>query len=248
MFKKLKAGMGVGGAEVSLTLQTPSAYPGGVVTGVVDITGGSVEQTVEAVLISLVAKVEVDSERHDHEMLAFHDEKLAGFTLGEGERKQVPFSIGVPWAAPFTVLGGRELHKCFVGVRARLEIARSKDPEQIEPIAIYALPAHERCVEAVTGLDFRLMEADFSLGNIADNDMPFMQELEFKPPPRYKATFKEIELTFDARPTELEVTIDADTKRTKTFGLNLGEFSEFTVPYDAIDTFDWAGTIEQKLA
>ena len=249
MFKKMMASMGAGGAKVETTLQTPSVYPGGVVQGLIDITGGSVEQMIEYVAVSLTARVEVESGDSEYDsMVSFHQHKLTGsFKLDENQKHQLPFQLQVPWETPFNVIGGQQLPKCFVGVRTELEIARSVDKTDVDPIAVYALPAHERLLAAFTQLGFRFTGADFEQGRVTGSQLPFYQEIEFAPSPQFASSINELEVTFVSRATDFDVIIEAD-KRGGLFTEGTDAISRFTVAYAHIDSFDWPSAIHQHVA
>jgi sporulation-control protein len=249
VFKKMMASMGAGGASVQTTLKTPSVYPGGVVEGVIDITGGSVDQLIEYVAVSLTARVEVESSDSEYDaMLSFHQHRLTGsFKLDDGSRHQLPFQMQVPWECPFNVIGGQQLPKCFIGVRTELEIARSVDKTDVDPLAVYALPAHERLLQAFTQLGFRFHGADFEKGKVTGSTLPFYQEIEFYPSQQFASAMKELEVTFVTRNTSMDVIMEID-KRGGFMASGGDTISRFSVDYAQIDHFDWAGALNHHIA
>jgi len=249
VFKKMMASMGAGGAKVETTLKTPSVYPGGIVEGMIDITGGSVDQLIEYVAVSLTARVEVESGDSEYDaMVSFHQHKLTGsFKLDDGSRHQLPFQIQVPWETPFNVIGGQQLPKCFIGVRTELEIARSVDKTDVDPIAVYALPAHERLLAAFTQLGFRFKGADFEQGKVTGSTLPFYQEIEFYSAPQFASSVKELEVTFITRNTSMDVILEVDKKGG--FASSGGDqMSRFSVDFAQLDHFDWAGALNHHMA
>src|SRR3712207_2853358 len=143
----------------------------------------------------------------------------------------------IPWETPFNVIGGQQLPKCFVGVRTELEIARSVDKADVDPIAVYALPAHERLLSAFTQLGFRFHGADFERGRVTGSQLPFYQEIEFYPPAQFASAIKELEVTFVTRQTDMDVILEVD-KRGGAFTSGGDQMSRFSVQYAQLDSFD----------
>ena len=249
MFKKVMAKVGAGGGRVETTLTNSSVYPGGTVEGVIDIGGGEVSQLVEYVAASLVARVEVESgDSEYHQMLSFHEHRLTGaFELGPGAQYQLPLQLQVPWETPFNVINSQELPRCFVGVRTELEIARARDQRDVDPIYVYALPAHERLLQAFLQLGFRFKDADFERGQVPGSMLPFYQEVEFFSSPQYAHAFNEVEVTFLTRPDAMEVILEID-KRGGFMAGSTDRVTRFTIGFNQLDQFDWTTALNQYLA
>jgi sporulation-control protein len=247
MFKKVMAKVGAGGARVETTLTNASVYPGGTVEGIIDIAAGEVDQQVEYVAASLVARVEVESgDSEYHELLSFHEHRLTGaFELGPGAQYQLPVQLQVPYETPFNVINNQQLPRCFVGVRTELEIARSRDQRDVDPIYVYALPAHERLLQAFLALGFRFKDADFEKGLIPGSNLPFYQEVELLSSPEYAHRFNEVEVTFLTRPDAMDVILEIDKRG---FLASTDQVSRFSVGFDQLDQFDWTTALNQYLA
>lgn len=101
-FKKFLASAGIGGAKVDTVLHDPNCTPGGVLHGVVNLTGGKADQRVQRINLALVARVEVEyhTSEGDQERLQnmeFHEQQVAQeFELAAGREHQLPFSMEVP--------------------------------------------------------------------------------------------------------------------------------------------------------
>ena len=174
------AKVGSGGASVEATLTTTSAYPGGVVDGYVDIRGGEVVQHVEYVSAALAAYVEVPEPGTPHaaykEMLSFHEQRLHGaFPLNPGDVYRLPIEMQVPLETPFNVWDGQHLQRCFLGVRTELEISRSRDKTDTDPIYVYPLRAHERLLQAAFRLGLGFKDASFRRIALHGSTLPFHQ-------------------------------------------------------------------------
>jgi sporulation-control protein len=248
VFKKMLASMGAGGGSVETTLKTPSAYPGGVVEGIIDIKGGSVDQMIDYVAVGLVARVEIESGDSEYDSyVKFHEHRLTGsFKLDDGAAHQLPFQLQIPWETPVNVIGGMTLPKCFIGVRTELEIQRSVDKTDVDPLAVYALPAHEKLLAAFSDIGFRFKGADMEKGRVTGGSLPFYQEIEFYPPPQFAHNVNELEVTFVTRATEMDVILEID-KRGGFVSSGHDQISKFTVPFAQVDTFDWSGNLNHYI-
>lgn len=247
VFKRLKARFG-GGTTVETTVHTPLAQPGGVLEGVVDIVGGEFEQQISYLALALVARVEVETEDSEHHTdIAFAEERVLGaFTLHPAEQRSVPFVLHLPLETPFTVLGGRDLPGVRLGVRTELEIARSTDKGDFDPVRVAPLPAQERVLDALDRIGCRVKGVDLEKGRVPGSALPFYQEVEYTLPREFARGMSELEVTFLAGPHGMEVLLEADRKGGF---LDAGgdRVHRLTVGYDTVDTEDWEATMRHHL-
>lgn len=210
----LMARMGAGGAKVDTVLHTPVTQPGSQVTGVVNLTGGSVSQDVERIDLALEAVVEVESGDHEwRETVRFGAATVAGSaSVGAGEALSFPFALQVPWQAPFTQVGGWALRGVSVGVRTKVVIAGAVDPGDLDPVRIEPLAAQAAVLDALGQLGFRFKGADVEKGRLPGSELPFYQEVEFAPAPQYARRINELEVTFLAGPHGIDVVLEADRR------------------------------------
>ena len=247
MFRRLKARFG-GGTTVDTIVHTPVTQPGGVLEGVVEIVGGEFEQEISYLALALVCRVEVETDNGEHHTdQSFADQHVHGaFTLHPGERKSVPFAVHVPLETPFNVVGGQDLPGVRLGVRTELEIARSVDKGDYDPIRVEPLPAQQRILTALERIGCVFRRSDVERGRVRGAALGFYQELEFAPPPEFRGRLNEVEVTFLAREHELEVILEGDRKA----GL-LTEGSDrvrrLPIPYHAIDHEDWEAVLTEQL-
>ena len=132
-------------------------------------------------------------------------------------------------------------------MRTELEIARSRDQRDVDPIYVYALPAHERLLQAFLQLGFRFKDADFERGRVPGSMLPFYQEVEFFSSPQYAHSFNEVEVTFLTRPDAMDVILEID-KRGGFMGGSTDQVTRFSVGFDQLDQFDWTTALNQYLA
>jgi len=208
------ARLGSGGASVDTVLDTPEVSPGGTVSGTVHLTGGKVAQDVTEVRVSLQATVEVESgDSQWHEEVSFGTAVVAGATrLEPGERRSTPFRFAVPWQCPVTSIDGWHLRGMRVGVRTRVDIAGSVDPGDLDPVTVVPLPVQRAVLLALDSLGFHFRGADLEKGRVRGSDLPFYQEVEFAPPHELRGRINELEVTFLADPSGVEVILEADRR------------------------------------
>ncbi|MFB4318179.1 sporulation protein [Actinomadura sp. 21ATH] len=242
VFKKLMQAAGVGGPQVETVLHSSSVKPGGTVTGEVTLIGGKHDSDIKGVYLALKTRVEVESGDSEHRTdLEYAKMPIAGsFELDDDARYSIPFEMPIPWEAPITHFYGRPLIGTTVGVATELEVARAVDATDLDPIQVHPLPAQERLLTAFANLGFRYHSADCEKGRIwgVKQQLPFYQEIEFYPPPQYSRGIKELEVTFVAGPSSMEVVLELD-KRGGAFTEGHDSFSRFVVDYATVEQTDW---------
>ncbi|KEI44465.1 sporulation protein [Saccharopolyspora rectivirgula] len=244
MFKKMLQAFGVGGPAVDTVLDGAPCRPGGVATGQVRLSGGSAAVDVQSVVLTVVA--EVESEEADRNFTAelLRETASGPFRLAEGETREIPFQLHLPWETPLTAVGGAPLHGMRLGVRTEVAIAKAVDKGDLDPLLVEPLESQQRVLDAVLALGCQFTGADVEHGQIygVPQQYPFYQEIEFLPPPQFAGRVNEIELTFVARPDSLDVVLEAD-KRGGLLRPGHDAFGRFHRTHeDALNT-DWAAEI-----
>ncbi|WP_165396194.1 sporulation protein [Streptomyces sp. F001] len=244
VFKRLLGSLGVGGPTVDTVLDPGPALPGGTLRGQVHLKGGNADFDIEYITLELVARVEAEHEEDESEgSIAFERYTVGGgFRLAEGEERSVPFSVTLPWETPITELYGQPLG-IALGVRTELSVAGAKDKGDIDPLTVGPLPVQEAVLEALGQLDFGFKSADLEYGRIGGTgqQLPFYQEIEITPSPRYAHQVNEIEVTFLANPAGLEVVLEADKRGGFLFSGH-DALTRFTVGHH--DSRDWNAEVD----
>jgi sporulation-control protein len=216
VFKKMLRSLGVGGPSVDTVLSTSTVQPGGMLTGEVRVTGGDHEVAIEYIALSLVTKVEVETDDAEFDATQqFHRGTVSGpFRLAAGQNTAVPFEMPIPWETPITDFYGQHLHGMSMGVKTELSVAKAVDKGDRDPIVVAPLPSQRRVLEAFGQLGFRFKNADNERGRVhgVNQTLPFFQEIEFYPPAQFAHRVKEIELTFVADPQGLAIVLEADNR------------------------------------
>lgn len=250
VFKRLLGSMGVGGPAVDTVLDPVTAVPGGTLTGEVRLTGGRADFDIEHITLELVARVEAEHDDGEHEgTVVFERFHVGGgFRLAEGEQRAVPFAITLPWETPITQLHGQPLG-IVLGVRTELGVAGAKDRGDLDPLAVGPLPVQEVILEAFGQLGFGFKSADLEYGRIGGTgqQLPFYQELELTPAPRYAHQVNEIEVTFLANPGEMEIVLEAD-KRGGLFSGGHDVLGRHHVSHEGAAHRDWNAVVGSWIA
>ncbi|MET9760547.1 sporulation protein [Streptomyces sp. NPDC006372] len=246
VFKRLLGALGVGGPTVDTILDPAPARPGGKLTGQVRLQGGNADFEIEHITLELVARVEAEHEGGESEGAVAFDRFTVGggFRLAEGEQRDVPFSVTLPWETPVTELHGQGLG-IVLGVRTELSVAGAKDKGDLDQLNVAPLPVQEAVLEALGGLGFGFRSADLEYGRIGGTGqrLPFYQEIELVPSPQYAQQVNEIELTFLANPGGTEVVLEAD-KRGGFLSSGHDALTRFSVSPEGVEHQDWPAIVE----
>ncbi|MEU4894136.1 sporulation protein [Streptomyces sp. NPDC044780] len=246
VFKRLLGSLGVGGPTVDTVLDPGPVCPGGPLTGQVHLEGGKADFEIEQITLELVARVEDERGDEEREGVVLFDRftVAGGFRLGEGERRSLPFTAHLPWETPITELYGQPLG-IILGVRTGLEIAGAKDKGDLDQLTVSPLPAQEAVLEALGQLGFGFKSADLELGHVGGTGqrLPFYQEIELSPAPQYAHAINELEVTFLANPSGMDVVLEAD-KRGGFFSEGHDALTLFTVGHEGVEHRDWNAEVD----
>lgn len=244
VFKKLRARFG-GGTTVDTVVHTPVARPGAPVEGVVEVVGGEFEQEISYVEMVLQARVEVETDDGEHDAhRRFAGQRVQGpFTLRPGERRSLPFAFGLPLQTPFTGYGPHEFPKVQVGLRTELEIARSTDKTDLDPLRVGPPPVADRILGALERIGCRFLRSDLEASRLRGSELPFHQEVEFAPPAG--ANLSEVEVVFLAGPHSTDVLLVGD-RRGGLFDGGGDTTRRLTVAHDALG-HDWESVLHGHL-
>ncbi len=249
MFKKMKDAFGVGGASVDAVISTAPLYPGGSLSGTVNITGGDREQDMRGLKLSFecVAERETDdSEYKINKQFGHLDMPNAGM-VAAGQSLQLPFQIAVPIDCPPNLIGGQHLPGIKLGLRTRLDIASARDASDFDPVTVQALPAQMAVLGAMQQLGFSLKGADLEEGNAQAahlrGQLGVYAEYEF----HGQGRINEVEVTFVTTPQECGVLVEID-KRGK-WGFDGGDkIVSFTLPTQSADVSGAAQRLSSLLS
>ncbi|MEU3455997.1 sporulation protein [Micromonospora sp. NPDC006766] len=241
VFKRLRQALGVGGPAVETVLVSPDCRPGGHLEGHIQVVAGDQSVDLTSVALGLVTWVEVESgdSAYDTTQEFGHQQVAGTFRLDPGQRYDVPFRVEVPWEMPLTELFGQRLSGVTVGLRAELKVARAVDQADLVPVAVHPLPAQERLLAALLRLGFRCARAGVERGHLygVHQTLPFYQQIEFLPSPRYARVIKQLEVIFVTDPDRMRVVLELDRRAARFTGRDV--FARFTVDHATVDQTDW---------
>jgi sporulation-control protein len=247
VFKKLLGAIGIDGPSVDTVIGGGAPLvPGGTLSGQVHLEGGGSDAQVEQIVLELVARVEDESGEDETEGTVVFERVTVGggFRLAEKEQKSVPFSFALPWETPVTELHGQSLG-IVLGVRTELEIAGARDKGDLDPLRVGPLPIQEAVLEALGQVGYGFRSADLERGHIRGTSqrLPFYQEIELAPPAQYAHVVNEVELTFLAEASGMQIVLEGDRRG----GLHSGGddvLGVHRVTEADIRKADWISTVE----
>ena len=256
MFQKVMASFGQGGATVDARILDRHVRPGGTLRGEVMLTGGQVDQEVESLGVTLLARVEQENTNGSEPTvvdLPFQNVHLAGKELVRaGAQIKVPFEVQMPWETPVTTVFGKFLTGMAVGLQTNLNLARTMvDPQDVDAVPIEPVPAQHRILDAMSRVGFQFRSAGRVKERMdgADRPLPFFQEINFAPPQSFANVFNEVSVTFLARPRDVQVVLDVNKRVRVLKGGGLGgrgqsQLGMFLVDYAALGRTNWEQQIE----
>ena len=252
MFQKVLASFGSGGARIDARLVDRSVTPGRPLRGEVLLLGGEVDQEINALSVTLLARVDVPG-ADKTEDLSFGNQQLVGSeTIRPGQEVRIPFEMPLPWETPISSVFGKPLAGIAVGLQTNLDLSATvTDPQDVDSAAIEPLPAQKRILDAFARIGFTFTGAALERGRIngALQQLPFFQEIRFAPSPRFAPVFTSVAVTFLSSPAEtqvvLEVTKRVRVSKTGGFGGRGQEFlGLFKLDHAAIERVKWEPQIE----
>lgn len=229
--------LGVGGPTVDTVLSSPHTYPGGLLSGQVELVGGGQSLEIEHITLSLVAGEESEGEQATAG--EFHRTTVGGpLHLAAGQQLSVPFELELPWETPLTAVYGRPLPKMMMGVHTEVVIARAVDKGDLDPILVNPLPVQLRILDALADLGFVLLGADLEYDRTptSPRGLPFHQRIGYGAAPRYAQAVTELALTFVTGPDTIEVILEPDRQPS--------DGGRFTVGHGRIDETDWTRQVD----
>ena len=251
MFQKVLATFGSGGAKIDARLLDRSVSPGRPLHGEIVLLGGEVDQEINGLAVTLLARVQVPG-TDKTEDLPFGTQQLVGREdIRAGQQIRIPFEVPLPWETPVTSVYGKPLTGMAVGVRAELDLAGTvSDPFDADAVAIEPLPAQKRVLDALSRIGFTFREAILEQGRIngVNQQLPFFQEVRFAPSPRFAKVFSQVAVTFLASSERTEVVLEVtkNVRVSKTGGFG-GRGQDFLGMFTMKPDVNWEKQLEDWL-
>ncbi|OEH92723.1 sporulation protein [Bacillus solimangrovi] len=217
-FKKVFASVGVGAAEVDTQLDQDVLKPGNEITGKVVIKGGSVEQNIDSIYLSLNTTYirEVDDNKVEETGVIGRFKLTEPFMISPDEVKEIPFAFNLPLSTPVSI------GQSHVWVQTGLDIKNAVDPSDRDYIHVEPHPLMQAFFTALDNLGFKLHSVENEVApKMLGRDLSFVQEFEFIP---YSGPFRgkldELEVVFlPITEDEFDVMLEVDRRANGLGGL-----------------------------
>lgn len=253
VFGRILASVGIGGTKVDTRIFDSYLTPGGYLRGTVNLLGGSVDQLIERIDLSLetYAKEEVEDSVTQREVVIGVETVVGALQVRAGQSLEIPFEVRMPLDTPLNSIFNQDL-SIPISLRTHVHLAKAVDSGDRDPLRIIPHPAQEQVLDAMSRLGFYLHKVDIEFGQIQGARLPFFQEIEFLPGANYFGRLDEVEVTFVMRPNDMDVILEVDRKA-RGFGFHafLGGHDDqirgFRVAYDEIEQTDFERLISQAL-
>jgi sporulation-control protein len=194
LMKKILSSVGIGAAAVDTKLEEERLTAGSDLKGIVDIKGGSVEQSIDGIYLFLMTKYEqkVDDKKITRDGVIDQFQLSESFVVQPEEQKQIPFSFPLADDVPLTV------GKTRVWVHTGLDIKQALDPADRDFIQVLPNELMSSTFQALDELGFQLRQAECEQApRHIHTRLPFIQEFEFVPVSGpFRGKLDELEVVF----------------------------------------------------
>lgn len=206
LFDNIKARAGIGNAKVDTRIHEVKVRQGGLVTGEVVIKGGSVEQEINAISLSVetTVLVEQDDRKYRQNQQIQRIKVSDALTIGTKEEKTLPFSFTLSYETPMSI-GKNE-----VWIDTVVDVPFALDPKDKDYLEVTGTELAGKVLEAIQQLGFTLKTA----ANLKSRQTKtgLVQEFEFYPGQDFKRHFTELEVIFVSDVSGTTVYIEMDHK------------------------------------
>ncbi|TMU86866.1 sporulation protein [Bacillus sp. BHET2] len=211
IFNKVFASIGIGAATVDTKLEKSSYQAGETVNGVVEITGGSTEQSVDAIYLTLFTTyIRESDDKKFTDYAPIQKVQISNpFTVDEHEKKELPFTFTLPFETPITYGNTR------VWVATGVDIKNAVDPKDKDYIEIIPNQLTNAILTSIQELGFRIRKVECEQApRRFRGRYPFIQEFEFVPVSgSYQRKLDELEVMFlNQSEGQVEVLLEVDRR------------------------------------
>ncbi|MDQ0273924.1 sporulation protein [Cytobacillus purgationiresistens] len=211
LFNKVLASVGIGAAKVDTKLHSETVFPGGEVTGVVEVKGGKIEQKIAEIYINVSTAFEKESDDKKYYVNSQIERiRLSeSFLLKSDEEKEIPFSFVLPLDTTVSI------GKSKIWISTELDIKNAVDPDDKDVIRVIPNPLMKSAIDAVIDLGFKIREVDcVEVPHGLRRRLPFVQEFEFIPVSgSFRGHLDELEMVFYPNTkNEIDLMIQVDRR------------------------------------
>ncbi len=250
MFRQLFAAIGIGNASVDTQLFNNQIMPGQELKGQVVVRGGSIDQDIEHLTISVMTRVEVESGNGEYATDQPTQRILISnrFTIRARQELVFPFAFQLHPETPVSDFDtfGISINRTAVWIHTDLGIAWATDAIDKDWLYVLPTPAMQYIHNAMIQLGYGLYLADVERGQLRgsgfQSSLGCYQELEYRPSGWSNTLgFREIEISFVTMPYETGVLIEAD----RSWRNDL--YRSFIMRNRELHQKDWAAEIQHIL-
>ena len=202
MFKKILAGLGIDGAKVNFVIENNGVELGGVVSGNVYVSGGSVDQVIAEITIALEVSSRYkagDEIRHVHQEIASGIVARQLMVKANSPEISFPIQFELPYNIPISTPYTR------YQFRTNLDIPNALDAKDIDEITIRPNHYVQCLLDAIELLGFR------SKGESGSFNGKF-QQFEYVPTKFLRGKLDELEVYFEAQEDRINIMLQIDKK------------------------------------
>ncbi|GAA2435565.1 hypothetical protein GCM10010191_57790 [Actinomadura vinacea] len=245
-YGQMAGGHGGPGPSVDTILSEPNCRPGGVVAGKVHLVGGQRPSEIRHVTIALMPRMQNGYGGESAGPEVYRGALTRAFRLEPGQQRDLAFSIPLPYELPFTTVLGRELPGFTIGLCTEVDVQGEPDPGDVDPISVEPLKSQQWVLAAIAQLGFKIQNVAFEQSKLrgVPQQLPFYQEIQLAPPPRFAGRIGEVGLSFIASPRHMAFVLEADRRAG---GTPDERFGRFQVEHQAAAETDWNAKISQWL-
>nr|BFE30810.1 hypothetical protein GCM10010200_030610 [Actinomadura rugatobispora] len=237
---------GAPGPSVETILSEPNCRPGGVVAGKVHLVGGQRPAEIRHVTLALMPRMQNGYGGESAGPEVYRGALTRAFRLEPGQRRDLSFSIPLPYELPFTTVLGRELPGFTIGLCTEVDVKGEPDPGDVDPISVEPLKSQQWVLAAIARLGFKIQNVAFEQSKLrgVPQQLPFYQEIQLAPPPQYAGRIGEVGLSFIANPRHMAFVLEADRRAG---GSPDERFGRFQVEHQEAAETDWNSKIGRWL-
>jgi len=211
IINKALASIGIGATKIDTRLSQPSYRAGEAMNGTVVIKGGTVDQEVDEIFLTLLTSYTRESNDKAYEDLAqiIKFKVSEPFKVMQNEIIEIPFSFDLPHSTPITT------NVTKIWLKTGADIKHAVDPRDEDSVIIKPSIFMSEIIEHILSIGFVLRNANcFEAPSRFKKNHPFVQEFIFEPSTGpYYGLLDELEIIFFAESEEVyELLIEVDRK------------------------------------
>ncbi|MGB1238265.1 MAG: sporulation protein [Pseudomonadales bacterium] len=215
-FKKVLSSVGIGSATVDAVLHNSQVTPGELLSGTVEVKGGSTEQQINHIELHLCCNYfseesYTDDDDNEHTRVIEHTATIAharvseGFKLQSEEALSFDFEFQLPSFTPLS------LGKSQVWLETDLDIDYALDKSDRDVVHVVPNEAQAAVLDAMTQLGFGLVEVECEQSRQLGGE--FVQEFEFKAQGGdFRGRVDEVEMLLVNADHQLEILLEVDRR------------------------------------